>query len=76
MEIVVIKPRDWSEIFQAVQALREQKIVVLNLTIFEPEQVERAVNFVTGSTYALHGQSQWIAERTFLFTPSVVQVST
>ena len=76
MEIVVIKPRDWSEIFQAVHALREQKIVVLNLTIFEPEQAQRAIDFVAGATYAIDGHPQFISEGVFLFAPSCVHVST
>lgn len=33
-----MQPRDWSEISQAILALRQQKIVVLDLAIFDSEQ--------------------------------------
>ena len=74
-QVVVMEPRSFDEMSQAIQALRERKVVVLNLTIFDPEQAQRAADFVAGGTYAIDGRSQWIGEQTFLFTPSCVQVS-
>lgn len=74
-QVVVMEPRSFEEMSQAIQALRERKVVVLNLIIFDPEQAQRAADFVAGGTYAIDGRSQWIGEQTFLFTPSCVQVS-
>ena len=74
-EIIIIQPRDWSETSQAIQALRENKIVVLKLNELEPKQAQRAADFVTGGTYALEGHTQWLGEQTFLCTPNCVQVS-
>lgn len=74
-EIVIIEPRDLSESSQAIQALREWKIVILKLSGLEPSQAQRAADFVTGGTYAIDGRTEWIGERTFLFTPRCVQVS-
>ena len=74
-QVVVMEPRSFDEMSQAIQALLERKVVVLNLTIFDPEQAQRAADFVAGGTYAIDGRSQWIGEKTFLFTPSCVQVS-
>ncbi|MBE9039921.1 cell division protein SepF, partial [Oscillatoriales cyanobacterium LEGE 11467] len=75
-EVVVIEPRSFEEMPQAIQALRERKSVVLNLTIMEPDQAQRAVDFIAGGTYALDGHQERIGESIFLFTPSCVQVST
>jgi cell division inhibitor SepF len=61
---------------QVIQALRERKSVVLNLTIMDPDQAQRAVDFVAGGTYAIDGHQERIGESIFLFTPSCVQVST
>jgi cell division inhibitor SepF len=61
---------------QAIQALREQKTLVLNLTMMEPEQAQRAVDFVAGGTYAMDGHQERIGESIFLFTPNCVKVST
>jgi cell division inhibitor SepF len=75
-EVLVLEPRTFEEMPQAIQALRERKSIVLNLTIMDPDQAQRAVDFVAGGTYALDGHQERIGESIFLFTPSCVQVST
>ncbi len=75
-EVVVVEPRTFEEMPQVIQALRERKSVVLNLTIMDPDQAQRAVDFVAGGTYAIDGHQERIGESIFLFTPSCVQVST
>jgi cell division inhibitor SepF len=75
-EVVVMEPRSFEEMPQAIQALRERKSVVLNLTMMDPDQAQRAVDFIAGGTYALDGHQERIGESIFLFTPSCVQVST
>lgn len=75
-EVVVMEPRTFEEMPQVIQALRERKSVVLNLTIMDPDQAQRAVDFVAGGTYAIDGHQERIGESIFLFTPSCVQVST
>ncbi|TAF53391.1 MAG: cell division protein SepF [Oscillatoriales cyanobacterium] len=75
-EVVVMEPRTFEEMPQAIQALRERKSVVLNLTIMDPDQAQRAVDFIAGGTYALDGHQERIGESIFLFTPNCVQVST
>ncbi len=75
-EVVVLEPRSFEEMPQVIQALRERKSVVLNLTIMDPDQAQRAVDFVAGGTFAIDGHQERIGESIFLFTPSCVQVST
>ncbi len=73
-EVMVMKPRTFEEMPQAIQALRERKSVVLNLNIMDPDQAQRAVDFVAGGTYAIDGHQERIGESIFLFTPNCVQV--
>ena len=75
-EIVVLEPRSLSESSQAIQALRELKVVILKLSGLEPKQAQRATDFITGGTYAVDGHTERLGEQTFLFTPKSVQVST
>jgi len=75
-EVVVMEPRTFEEMPQAIRALRERKSVVLNLTIMDPDQAQRAVDFVAGGTYAIDGHQERIGESIFLFTPNCVSVST
>jgi len=75
-EVVVVEPRTFEEMPQVIRALRERKSVVLNLTVMDPDQAQRAVDFVAGGTYAIDGHQERIGESIFLFTPNCVQVST
>lgn len=73
-ELVVMEPRSLEEMPKAIQALSDRKAVVLNLTMMEPQQAQRAVDFIAGGTYSIEGHQERIGERIFLFTPSCVQV--
>lgn len=75
-EVMVMEPRSFEEMPQAIQALRERKSIVLNLTMMDPDQAQRAVDFVAGGTYAIDGHQERVGESIFLFTPSCVQVRT
>ncbi len=75
-EVVLMEPRSFDEMPQAIEALRERKMVVLNLTMMEPDQAQRAVDFVAGGTYAMNGHQERVGESIFLFTPLCVQVTT
>lgn len=75
-EVVVIEPHSFDEIPQVIQTLKEQRCVVLNLNVMEPEEAQRAVDFVAGGTYAIDGHQERIGESIFLFTPRNVKVST
>ena len=74
--VVVMEPREFEEMSQAIQALREHKSVVLNLKLMAPEIALRAVDFVAGAAAAIDGSTKRIGENTFLFTPIRVKVST
>ena len=75
-EVLVIEPRSFEEMPQVIQGLRERRSIVLNLTMMDPDEAQRAVDFVAGGTYAIDGHQERIGESIFLFTPSCVQVST
>lgn len=75
-EVLVMEPQQFEEMPQVIQALKDRKSVVLNLTMMNPEQAQRAVDFVAGATFTIDGHQERIGESIFLFTPSCVQVST
>ena len=75
-EVVVIEPRSFEKMPQVIQALRDRKSVVLNLTAMEPDEAQRAVDFVAGGTYAIDGHQERVGDSIFLFTPNCVQVTT
>lgn len=57
-----------------LQALAESKSVILNLTLMEPDQAQRAVDFVAGGTFYAGGHQERIGESIFFFAPPGVVV--
>lgn len=74
-EVLLMEPRSFEEIPQAVQALRDRKSVILNLGLMDPDQAQRAADYVAGGAYALDGHQERLGAHIFLFTPSFVQIS-
>ena len=75
-EVSLMEPRSFDEMPRAIQAMRERKTVILNLTMMEPDQAQRAVDFVAGGTFAIDGHQERVGESIFLFAPSCVTVTT
>jgi cell division inhibitor SepF len=75
-EVVVLEPRSFDEMAQVIQYLRERKTVIMNLSLMDPAEAQRSVDFVAGGTYAIDGHQERIGENIFLFTPSTVTIST
>lgn len=74
-EVVILQPRSFEEVPQAVKLLRERKSVVLNMMLMDPDQAQRSVDFVAGGVFAIDGHQERLGENIFLFTPNVVQIS-
>ena len=74
-EVNLLEPKSFEEMPQVIQALRERKTIILNLTMMDPDQAQRAVDFVAGGTYAIDGHQERVGESIFLFTPSCVNVT-
>ena len=75
-EVTLMEPRSFDEMPRAIQALRERKTVIINLTMMEPDQAQRSVDFVAGGTFAIDGHQERVGESIFLFAPSCVTVTT
>jgi cell division inhibitor SepF len=64
-EVLVMEPRAFEEMPQVIQSLRERKSVVLNLSLMEPAQAQRAVDFVAGATFTIDGHQERVGENIF-----------
>ena len=69
-----IEPRKFDDIPVCIHFLSEGIIINLNLCMMEPDQAQRAVDFVAGGTYALKGHQERLGESIFLFTPAEIDV--
>jgi len=74
-EVIFMLPRNFDEMPRAIQALRERRTIILNLTEMKPEEAQRAVDFVSGGNFATDGSQERLGEGIFLFAPSCVKVT-
>lgn len=73
-EIVVLEAGTSDPRIRAVQALRENKAVILKLETMDKKQAQRLVDFLSGSTYAIAGYPLKVGRAVFLFTPYSIQI--
>jgi FtsZ-interacting cell division protein YlmF len=74
--IRLFEPRDFDHVPQAVKAIRNGDAVVVNLTMMEPDQAQRAVDFVAGGAFYGEGHQERVGEAIFLFASREYEVST
>jgi len=69
-------PRHFDHIPQAVKAIRDGEAVVLNLSMMEPDQAQRAVDFLAGGSFYGEGHQERVGESIFLFASREYDVTT
>lgn len=74
-EIVVLKASFPDSMMQAVKALRDNQVVLLNLGHLNQKQAQRILDFISGSAYAIAGQPSKVGRSVFLFTPYNIQLN-
>ncbi len=75
-ECVVLEPRSFEEIPQAVDALLAQKVLILKCAkMRSPREAQRAVDFLAGAVYAIDGHQSRIWKDIFMFAPPSVQLT-
>jgi cell division inhibitor SepF len=75
-EVVIMEPHSFTEIPAYIDVLRARKSMILNLTRMNPDEAQRAIDFLAGGTFALDGDQKRVGNSVFLFTPSCVVLTT
>ena len=75
VKVVVSEPTTFEEAQDLADSLKNRRQVVLNLNGTEIDIARRIIDFLSGTTYALDGQTQKLGENIFLFAPSNVEIS-
>jgi cell division inhibitor SepF len=74
-KVFILKPKEYEDCRKAVDELKNNKIVVLNIEKIETEEVQKEIfEFIKGSVYALEASIQKISFGIFLLAPKNVQV--
>ena len=74
MQVVLVKPVRYDEVASIADHLNEKKTVVLNLESTDRENARRIVDFLSGVTYANHGDLKQVSKETFLLVPNGVDM--
>ncbi len=73
-EVVVMEPRMYEDSLNIASYVREGKPVIVNLKYLDTKNGLRLIDFVCGTTYAINGHMQRIADNIFLFTPENILI--
>ncbi|MGI6436125.1 MAG: cell division protein SepF [Syntrophomonadaceae bacterium] len=75
MKVVVCEPESFDEVQMLADHLKNRKQVILNFENTPKDLSQRILDFLSGTTYALEGNSQQLGHDIFIFTPSNVEIA-
>lgn len=75
MKVVVCEPEKFEEVQALADHLRNRKQLIINFENTPKEISQRIIDFISGTTYSLDGDSQQIGPHIFIFTPSNVEIA-
>ncbi|MEN6350604.1 MAG: cell division protein SepF [Syntrophomonas sp.] len=74
-KVVVSEPNSFEEVQVLADHLKNRKQLILNFDNTSPEVSQRIIDFISGTTYALEGNSQQLGKNIFIFTPNNVEIA-
>jgi cell division inhibitor SepF len=74
-KVLVVEPKSFEEVQTIADHLKARRPVILNLESLDKEQAQRILNFLSGSIYALNGESQRVSNGIFFFAPPGIDVT-
>lgn len=75
MKVVVSEPENFEEVQLYADHLRNRKQLILNFENTPKEISQRIIDFLSGTTYSLDGDSQQIGPHIFVFTPNNIEIT-
>ncbi len=75
MKVVVVEPEKFEEAQLFADHLRNRKQLIINFEKTPQDISQKIIDFLSGTTYALDGDSQQVGPHIFIFTPSNVEIS-
>ncbi len=74
LQVILVKPEEFSESPQIADHLINRKTVLLNVEGVDKETVRRMVDFLSGVAYGQGGALKRVANATFIITPYDVNI--
>lgn len=75
MQVVIVKPDRFDDVTMIADHINAHKSVVLNLEATDRDVSRRIIDFISGATYANHGNIKKVANSTFMITPGEVDIA-
>jgi len=75
MKVIVCEPENFEEAQALADHLKNRRQFIMTLESTPPEISQRIIDFISGTTYALDGNSQRLGKHIFLFAPSNVEIA-
>jgi len=73
--MVITSPKNANESNVVTDALRDNKVALVNLTDVDKSQAQRVVDIIAGAAYALDGTLERITQTVFVVAPDGFQVT-
>jgi len=74
MQVVLVKPERYDDVTSIADHMNDRKTIVLNLEAADKDLSRRIVDFLSGATYANHGNMRKVSKGTFLIVPNGVDM--
>lgn len=74
-QVVLVKPERFDDVPAIADHLNDKKTVILNLECADRDTSRRIIDFLSGVTYANHGNIRKIANSTYIIVPIDVDVT-
>lgn len=74
LQVMLVKPTAFEEVKEIAEQLNKKITVVLNLETCAPDIARRILDFLSGAAFANNGTVKPVANKTYLLTPSNVDL--
>lgn len=75
MKVIVCEPDSFDEVQGLADHLKSRKQLILNFENTRPDEARRILDFISGTTYSLDGNSQQLGKNVFAFVPNNVEIA-
>lgn len=75
VQVVLAEPTSYDEVQDIADNLKNHRTVIVNLEKTDPDLSRRVIDFMSGTTYALNGNTQKVGKNIFLFVPNNVEIT-
>lgn len=75
LKVVVCEPASFDDAQNIADNLKNRRAVIVNLEKAGTDHARRIIDFISGTTFALGGNSQKVGQGIFLFVPNNIDIA-